>query len=390
MYKIRTYNTISVKGLDRFSRQHFEVGSDVAHPDAYLLRSQKLHGESVPETLLAAARAGAGVNNIPIDEYSQRGIAVFNTPGANANAVKELVLTGMLLSARNVLPGIAYAQSLNGMTDAGEMSKLLEKEKSRFAGSELRGKTLGIVGLGAIGSLVATAALSMGMDVVGFDPALSIEAAWRLPNQVQRMENLHSLLARADYVTLHVPALDATRHMINAEALGMTKSGAVLLNFARESIVDKDAVLEALASGKLSRYVCDFPEPGLLNHDKVIPMPHIGASTAEAEENCAMMAADQLMDFLQNGNVVNSVNFPAMSMARTQGAARITFSNENVSGVLGHVLSVLADAQINVIDMVNRSRGNLAYNILDVENHPAESVIAAIEKVENVIRVRVL
>lgn len=390
MYKVRTYNAISVKGLERFPRAQFEVGSDVAHPDAFLLRSHKLHDEPVPETLLAVGRAGAGVNNIPVAEYGKRGIVVFNAPGANANAVKELVLAGMLLAARGVLPGIAYAQSLAGMDDAEAMSKLLEKEKSRFAGGELRGKTLGIVGLGAIGSMVASTALSLGMNVLGYDPALSVEAAWRLSNEVQKMENLHSLLARADYISLHVPAIEATKHMINSEALVATKPGAVLLNFARESIVDKQAVLQALESGVLSRYVCDFPEPGLLQHDKVIPMPHIGASTQESEENCAVMVADQLVDFLENGNIVNSVNFPAVKMARIANASRITFVNANVAGVLGHVLSVLADAQVNVIDMVNRSRGDLAYNILDVETHPSDEVVAAIQKVENVIRVRVI
>ena len=390
MYKIRTYNAISVKGLDRFPRGKFEVGSDVAHPDAYLLRSHKLHGEPVPDTLLAAGRAGAGVNNIPVDEYGKRGIVVFNAPGANANAVKELVLAGMLLSARGVLPGIAYAQSLIDMQDADAMSKLLEKEKARFAGGELRGKTLGVVGLGAIGSEVASAALALGMNVLGYDPALSVEAAWRLSNEVQHMENLHSLLARSDYITLHVPAIDATRHMINTEALAATKPGAVLLNFARESIIDKSAVLKALDTGSLSRYVCDFPEPGLLQHDKVIPMPHIGASTSESEDNCAVMVANQLVDFLLNGNIVNSVNFPTVRMSRTQGAPRITFSNANVAGVLGHVLSVLAEAKVNVIDMVNRSRGDLAYNILDVETQPEDSVIDAIRNVASVIRVRVV
>ena len=390
MHKIRTYNAIAVKGLERFPRQDFEVGSEMPNPEAFLLRSHKLHGEEVPASLLAVARAGAGVNNIPVADYGKQGIVVFNTPGANANAVKELVLVSMLLSARNVLPGIEYAQSLSGMTDAAEMSKLLEKEKNRFSGSELRGKTLGIVGLGAIGSMVASAALSLGMNVLGFDPALSIEAAWRLSNQVQRMENLHSLLARSDYVTLHVPAIEATRHMINADALSVTKTGAVLLNFARESITDKDAVLQALASGKLSRYICDFPEPGLLQHPKVIPMPHIGASTAESEENCAVMAADQLVDYLRNGNIVNSVNFPTVVMPRTEGTSRITFVNDNVAGVLGQVLSILADAKVNVIDMVNRSRGELAYNILDVEAAPQDTVLQAIAKVEHVIRVRMV
>ena len=390
MHKIRTYNAIAVKGLERFPRQDFEVGSEMPNPEAFLLRSHKLHGEEVPASLLAVARAGAGVNNIPVGDYGKQGIVVFNTPGANANAVKELVLVSMLLSARNVLPGIEYAQSLSGMTDAAEMSKLLEKEKNRFSGSELRGKTLGIVGLGAIGSMVASAALSLGMNVLGFDPALSIEAAWRLSNQVQRMENLHSLLARSDYVTLHVPAIEATRHMINADALAVTKTGAVLLNFARESITDKDAVLQALASGKLSRYICDFPEPGLLQHPKVIPMPHIGASTAESEENCAVMAADQLVDYLRNGNIVNSVNFPTVVMPRTEGTSRITFVNDSVAGVLGQVLSILADEKVNVIDMVNRSRGELAYNILDVEAAPQDTVLQAIAKVEHVIRVRMV
>lgn len=388
MYKIKTYNAISVKGLDRFPRDAFEVGSDIAHPDAYLLRSHKLHDEAVPDSLMAVARAGAGVNNIPIAEYGKQGIVVFNTPGANANAVKELVITGMLLHARNVLSGIQYAHSLAGEQDEAAMAKMMEKEKSRFAGSELKGKTLGVVGLGAIGSLVADAALALGMNVVGYDPALSIEAAWRLSNEVQKMENLHALLARADYITLHVPAIAPTKHMINAEALAATKTGAVLLNFARDSIVDANAVLEALESGTLKRYVSDFPVPNLVAHDKVIPMPHIGASTAEAEENCAIMAANQLMDYLRDGNIVNSVNYPATSMPRAKGKPRITFTNHNVSGVLGNVLSILAEAKVNVIDMVNRSRDELAYNILDVETQPDDAVIEKIAQVDNVIRVR--
>ena len=390
MNKIRTYNQISVKGLERFSRQSYEVGSDIGHPDAFLLRSQKLHGEPVPDSLLAVARAGAGVNNVPIAEYSKLGIVVFNTPGANANAVKELVLAGMLLATRGILAGITYVQSLGAMTDAAAMAQLLEKEKSRFAGGEIKGKTLGIVGLGAIGSMVADMALAMGMKVVGFDPALSIDAAWRLSNEVTRMENLPSLLARSDYVSLHVPAMDATHHMINTDTLAGIKQGAVLLNFARETIVDSAAVLRSLDSGKLGRYVCDFPEPALLAHAKVIAMPHIGASTEESEENCAVMAADQLMDFLEHGNITNSVNFPSVSMGRTPGTARITFSNDNVSGVLGHVLSVLADNKVNVIDMVNKSRGELAFNIIDVEATPQAAVIAAIQAIDHVIRVRAI
>ena len=390
MHKVRTYNQISIKGLDRFSLQSYEVGSDIGQPDAFLLRSQALQDVAVPKSLLAAARAGTGVNNVPITQYSKLGIVVFNTPGANANAVKELVMAGMLLATRGILPGMSYVNSLTAMTDAAEMAQLLEKEKSRFAGGEIKGKTLGIVGLGAIGSMVADMALAMGMKVVGFDPALSIDAAWRLSNEVSRMENLQSLLARADYISLHVPAMDATRHLINDDALKLMKTGAVLLNFARETIVDAAAVKRSLDKGTLGKYVCDFPEPAMLGHAKVIAMPHIGASTEESEENCAVMAANQLMDYLENGNIVNSVNFPAVSMGRTAGTTRITFSNDNVSGVLGHVLSVLADKQVNVIDMMNKSRGALAFNIIDVESLPGDHVVAAIEAVEHVIRVRVI
>jgi D-3-phosphoglycerate dehydrogenase len=391
MFKIKTYNTISVKGLNRFSREKYEVASDIGNPDAYILRSHKLHGEPLPESVKAVARAGAGTNNVPVEEYTTKGVVVFNSPGANANAVKELVIAGMLLGSRGILPGMDYVSTLTHMTDADEMSKLLEKEKSRFAGSEIQGKTLGIVGLGAIGSLIADAALALGMNVVGFDPALSVEAAWRLPNQVGRMENLQSLLARSDYVTLHVPAIPATKHMINADTLKVMKKGATLLNFAREAIVDAHAVVASLDAGHLGKYICDFPEPILLNRPDVYAMPHIGASTEEAEENCAIMAADQLMDYLENGNIKNSVNFPAVQMDRNPGTgARITFANGNVAGVLGHVLSVLADNKVNVVDMVNKSRGDIAYNIIDVEQQPSSAVVEAIKAVEHVIALRVI
>ncbi len=390
MFKVRTYNKISIKGLERFSRQSYEVGSDIGHPDAFLLRSQKLQGVEIPETLLAVARAGAGVNNVPVAEYSKHGIVVFNTPGANANAVKELVMAGMLLATRGILPGMAYVQSLTSLTDAAEMAQLLEKEKARFAGGEIKGKTLGIVGLGAIGSMVAEMGLAMGMNVVGFDPVLSIDAAWRLSNAVTRMENLSALLARSDYVSLHVPALDATRHLINEDALAAIRKGAVLLNFARETIVDPAAVLRSLDQDKLGTYVCDFPEPAMLGRADVIAMPHIGASTEESEENCAVMAANQIMDYLENGNIANSVNFPAVSMPRSTGTTRITFANDNVSGVLGHVLSILAEHKVNVIDMVNKSRAELAFNIIDVERCPDAEVISAIQATPHVIRVRVI
>lgn len=391
MFKIKTYNTISDKGLSRFPADKYQVSANHEQPDAYILRSHKLHGEPLPESVKAVARAGAGTNNVPVPEYTKKGVVVFNSPGANANAVKELVLTGMLLGSRGILGGMAYVNGLTHMTDAEEMSKLLEKEKSNFAGVELQGKTLGIVGLGAIGSMIADAALALGMNVIGFDPALSVEAAWRLPNQVAKMENLQSLLARADYVTLHVPAIEATKHMINADTLKIMKKGAILLNFAREAIVDAHAVVASLDAGHLGKYICDFPEPILLNRPDVFAMPHIGASTEEAEENCAIMAADQLMDYLENGNIKNSVNFPAVSMDRNPGiGARVTFSNDNVSGVLGHVLSVLADNKVNVVDMVNKSRGEVAYNIIDLQQAPSAAVVDAIAKIDHVIAVRVI
>lgn len=391
MFKIKTYNRISIKGLDRFSRESYEVGGDIAHPDAVLLRSHKMHDEVLPDTLKAIARAGAGVNNVPVADCSEKGIVVFNTPGANANAVKELVLCALLLGSRGITGGMNYVQSLTHMNDAGEMSTLLEKEKKNFAGNELYGKKLGVVGLGAIGSMVAETALALGMDVLGYDPALSVEAAWRLPNQVQRMENLQSLLSKADYISLHVPAIPATKHLINADTLSCVKDGAVLVNFARDAIVDPHAIVASLSgTGKLSQYICDFPEPCLLGRDDVLAMPHIGASTKEAEENCAVMAANQIKDYLENGNIKNSVNFPAIGMERDPGTYRITFANSNVSGVLGHVLGVLAKYDVNVADMVNKSRGDVAYNIIDVEQPPSDDVIAAVRDVEHVVSVRVI
>ncbi len=389
MYKVKTFNQISSKGLERFSRDKYEVSSDASQPHAILLRSHKLHNEVLDNSVLAVARAGAGVNNVPVADYSKRGIAVFNTPGANANAVKELVLAGMLLSSRGIKPGIDHVSTLHNISDAAELHKTLEAQKKQFSGSELKGKTLGIIGLGAIGSLVADMALALGMKVVGFDPALSIEAAWRLSSEVQRAENMHALLAKCDYVSLHVPAIEPTIHMINADALAQAKEGMVLVNFARESIVDPEAVANALDKRILRTYVCDFPEPVFYGREDVIAMPHIGASTAEAEENCAMMAADQIMDFLENGNIKNSVNFPNVAMARVEGQ-RIIFANENVPKVLGNVLSVLADHNVNVIDMVNKSRGDLAYNIIDVEKMENGHVIDAINSIEHVTSVRLI
>ncbi len=390
MFQIKTYNKIAPKGLRRFAPEKYVVGAEVSNPEAYILRSHKLHGEEVPSSLLAVARAGAGVNNLPVADYTKLGVVAFNTPGANANAVKELVLAAMLLSSRDIIGSRAFVETLGHMTDSAEMSKLLEEEKKRFAGSELKGKTLGVVGLGAIGSMVAETALALGMDVLGYDPALSVEAAWRLPNQVQRKESLNALLMASDYVSLHVPAIAATKHLLNKDTLAVMKPHASLINFARESIVDPEAIVHALEAGKLRQYVCDFPEPVLIGRKGVIALPHIGASTEEAEENCAVMAADQIRDFLENGNITNSVNFPAITMARVDGTTRITFSNDNVAGVLGDVLSIFAEHNVNVIDMTNKSRDAVAYNILDLAVAPPAAALEALRKVKHVIRVRVI
>jgi D-3-phosphoglycerate dehydrogenase len=389
MYKVLTYNQISSKGLDRFPRDNYEIASEFAEPDAFMLRSHKLHDEEIPASVSAVARAGAGVNNIPVPEFTKKGIVVFNTPGANANAVKELIASALFMASRDIFGGMNYVQGLTDITDGAEMSKLLEKQKKQFAGCEVAGKTLGVVGLGAIGSMVANMALELGMNVVGYDPAISVEAAWRLSSDVEKMDNLQSLLGRADFITLHVPALDITRHLINAEALQCMKSSAILLNFAREEVVDASAVQNALDNGGLGKYVTDFPTPELLGRDNVLLMPHIGASTEEAEENCAMMAADQLMDYLENGNIVNSVNFPSTKMPRN-GGYRITFCNENVPKVLGNVLSLLADRSMNVIDMVNKSRDDIAYNIVDVETEPTAELLEEIRNVDGIVVVRSL
>ena len=389
MYKIRTYNSLAAKGLDRFHSGQYQVGPEVSGADALMLRSQKLQDEKIDESVVAVARAGAGVNNIPVAEYAKHGIVVFNTPGANANAVKELVAAALLLGSRDILGGMNYVQTLGDIDDSAQMHKLLEANKKRFAGSEIAGLTLGVVGLGAIGALVANMALELGMKVAGFDPAISIESAWRLSSRVKKMDSLKALVSVSDFVSLHVPAIPPTLGLINQEILARIKPGARLLNFARDEIVDLPAVIASLDSGQLSAYICDFPQPELLGRKNALLLPHIGASTSEAEENCAMMAADQLMDFLENGNVRNSVNYPDTQMARN-GGYRITFCNENVPKVLGHVLTVLADHNLNVIDMVNLSRGDFAYSIIDVENEPGADVMQAINGTEHVIRARLL
>ena len=309
MFKIKTYNQIAAIGLNRFPHDRYTVGSEVSDPDAYILRSHKLHGQPVPDSVLAVARAGAGVNNIPIDDYTHRGIVVFNTPGANANAVKELVTAALMLGSRRILDGLNRVQQLKEITDPQEMARQLEKEKKQLAGNEIAGKTLGVIGLGAIGSMVANVALELGMHVAGYDPALSVEAAWRLSSRVEKVDSLDALLRVSDFVSLHVPAVEQTHNLIDAEALQRFKPGARLLNFAREEIVDVEAVIGALDAGRLGAYITDFPVPALLGRRDTLLFPHLGASTSEAEENCSVMAAEQLMDFLENGNIVNSVNY---------------------------------------------------------------------------------
>jgi D-3-phosphoglycerate dehydrogenase len=389
MHRIKTYNTISAKGLDRFGRDRYEVGQDIAHPDALLLRSHKLREAEILDSVTAIARAGAGVNNIPLAACSERGIPVFNTPGANANAVKELVAAAMLLASRDIVGGIAFAQAQDPGMTAQDMSTLMEQEKKRFAGAELAGKTLGVVGLGSIGSLVARQGLNFGMEVVGFDPALSVEAAWRLPSEVQRMENVQSLFSRSDFVSLHLPVLDSTRGLINEEMLTQFRKGSCLLNFAREEIVVTEAVVAALDSEQLRCYVADFPNPLLLGRTDTLLMPHIGASTAEAEENCAIMAANQLKAFLEQGNIRNSVNFPAIELERTTDC-RITIANRNEPGTLSHILTLIGDEGLNVADLLNKSVGDIAYNIIDLDEVPQEGLLNKISTLEGVINLRLI
>ena len=387
MKKIRTYNNIAAKGLTKFPADSYFVDAACETPDAILLRSHKLHDEVLPESVLAIARAGAGVNNIPVADYTPQGIVVFNTPGANANAVKELVLASLLLSSRGITQSMNYVDSLAAETDAAKLHKKVEAGKKQYGGSELEGKTLGVVGLGAIGAKIANLALSLGMKVIGYDPKLSVEAAWQLSSNVKRAANLNSLLARSDYVTLHVPMIEATRGLMNNDAFSAIKEGAKLINLARGELVEETAVISALNSGKLASYIADFPSEALIAHEKVILFPHLGASTVEAEENCAEMGADQLIDFLDNGNIINSVNFPAVSMERTTGY-RVTFANDNIPKVLGTVLNLLADLNINVLDIVNKSRDEIAYTILDIEQELTLDLIDKLSNVEHVFHVR--
>ena len=386
MFIIRTYNAISPMGLARFDGTRYAVSSESTNPSGVLLRSYKLTTEELPSTVVAVARAGAGTNNIPTSELTGKGIVVFNTPGANANAVKELICAGLMMSSRDIFGGLKFVDGLSNQSTE-ELDPLLESEKKRFAGTEVYGKTLGIVGLGAIGSLVANMALDLGMRVFGYDPAISVEAAWRLSSRVEKMSSLDALLKESDYITLHVPAIEATKGMINSESISRMKPGVKLLNFARKEIVNAGDIIAALDAGKMGSYVTDFPTLELIGHPKVLAMPHIGASTGEAEDNCAVMAADQLINFLENGTIKNSVNFPDTSMARGS-EFRLTFSNSNVPNVLSTVLTQISATGANVIDLVNQSRNEIAYNIMDIDQPVTDELVDAISNLDGVIRVR--
>ncbi len=388
MYKILTLNNISVAGLERLPRDRYEVASEIQHPDAILLRSFDMHEMEIPLTLKAVGRAGAGVNNIPVEELSLLGIPVFNTPGANANAVKELVIAGMLLGCRNICQAWDYVRGLEA--EGGELKRLVEDGKKRFVGFELPGRTLGVIGLGAIGREVANAALELGMKVVGFDPGITVQGAWRLSSDVEQAENIEALLARSDFITFHVPLSEETRHLINADRLRSMKEGVVILNFAREGIVDETAIIEAIDAGKVYAYVCDFPSPRNKAHPRVVALPHLGASTQEAEENCAIMVAEEVRDYLENGNVRHSVNFPEMRMPRTEGSFRLTVANSNVPNMLGQISTELAEAGLNILDMLNKSRGELAYTLVDVDKPVPDEVIRRIGAIQGVLAVRAL
>ena len=387
MYKILTLNNISVAGLERLPREHYEVASEVQHPDAILLRSFKMHDMEIPATVMAVGRAGAGVNNIPVDKLSQRGIVVFNAPGANANAVKELVIAGMLLACRNICQSWQFSRQLTGTDE--ELHQQVEQGKKNFRGYELPGRTLGVIGLGAIGVQVANAALALGMRVIGFDPDITVQSAWRMSSDVEPATSVDDLLARADFVSFHVPLNAHTKNMINAERLLNMRDGVVLMNFARDGIIDDRALVDAIAAGKVYSYVCDFPSNLLKDHPRVITLPHLGASTREAEENCAVMVADQVRGYLEDGNVRNAVNFPELYLPRN-GKMRLSIVNANVPNMVGQISTCLADASINIDDLLNKSRGDLAYTVIDVSNDVSEQTLAAIKSIDGVLAARVL
>jgi len=384
--KIQTLNAISKKGLARLP-ENYTVANDIADADAILVRSQLMHEMPIPASILAIGRAGAGTNNIPVKAMSERGVVVFNAPGANANAVKELVIAGMLMGVRNIVPALTFVAGLQG--DDASLAKQVEAGKKNFVGHELRGSTLGIIGLGAIGSMLADAAIELGMNVVGFDPEITVDAAWRLPSQVRKAVSVDDLVKRADFVSLHVPLLPATKDLINAERVKLMKKGSILLNFAREGIVNEQAVLDGLNDNRLQAYVCDFPSSMLRKHPRFVALPHLGASTEEAEENCAVMVADQVTDYLENGNILNAVNYPNIAMPRESGF-RLAIANANVPNMLGQISTTLAGAGLNIHNMVNKSRGEFAFTLVDVEGAVPPAVIKQLTAINGVLRVRYL
>ena len=388
MFKIQTLNKISAEGLANFPRDDYEIASEILNPDAILLRSADMHSMELPASVKAVARAGAGVNNIPVSAMSEKGIVVFNTPGANANAVKELVIAALLFSSRPVHKAADWAKTLAGKGD--EIPDLAEKGKSQFVGPEIKGKTLGVIGLGAIGAMVANTAIGLGMDVIGYDPYISVDAAWSLSRAVHKAESLESLLSKSDYVSLHIPQTNDTKGFINTDRINMMKKGVRLLNFARGGLVVNKDVIAAIEAGKIAQYITDFTDEELLANDKVICLPHLGASTPEAEDNCAFMAVKQLKDFLERGNIVNSVNFPKtyLDAQIPAGGTRLCIANKNVPNMVGQISTILADAKLNIEGMVNQNRADLAYNLIDVSCPVTDDVVAKLKSIEGVINVR--
>lgn len=386
MFKINCLNPIADVGLKNFSEQ-YQITADINEADGVLVRSASMHELELPKNLLAVARAGAGVNNIPLDKYAEEGVVVFNTPGANANGVKELVIAGMLMAARDIVGGIEWVKA---SADNADIAKAAEKEKKNFAGTEIMGKKLGVIGLGAIGVKVANAAIALGMDVYGYDPYLSVNAAWNLSRSVKHVLNVDDIYAECDYITIHVPLLDSTKGMINAVSIAKMKEGVVILNFARDLLANEKDVLEGIESGKIARYVCDFPNPVTAGKKGCIVIPHLGASTEESEDNCAVMAVEEMMDYLENGNIRNSVNYPACDMGVCTKAGRVAVFHKNIANMITQFTAEFGKAGINISDMTNKSRGEVAYTLLDVESQPTKEIIEALEKISGVFRVRVV
>ncbi|MCF6173553.1 MAG: phosphoglycerate dehydrogenase [Campylobacteraceae bacterium] len=388
MFKIQTLNKISPKGLDTFPLERYEIASEFINPDGIILRSFKMHDMKLSKNLKAIARAGAGVNNIPIEKCSQKGIVVFNTPGANANAVKELVLAGMLISSRDIIGGVNWVNSIKDKGD--KVVSLVEKEKSKFAGNELKGKKLGVVGLGAIGAMVANDALSLGMEVIGYDPYLSVDAAWELSSRVQKATGLETLLKEVDYLTIHVPLLGSTKGMYNAEKFAMMKKGIKIINLARGGLINNKDMKEALKDGKVGRYITDFPSADILGIDGVIAIPHLGASTQESEDNCAVMASLEMKEFLETGNIKNSVNFPNCQLPNKDDRKRIIIANKNIPNMISIITTLLAENSINIHDMINKSKNDLAYNIIDTNSKVSDDVLDKIKNIDGVLMTRVI